>query len=134
MRTDFQTLASRVPGFSQKYTYSDFAESFTLYSSRVFDYSHEVADSAVFVPLGDLFNHSFDPNLYYETHADGFYAYANRNISLDEELSISYGYSKTNAALFSHYGFTSEQAKHRYSFSFVANFNSSKKDELQAQK
>ena len=57
------------------------------------------------VPYLDLFNHVNDNNTYYyyDDRRDGFVLYAIRDISKNEEVTVSYG-SHHNLYLFTAYG------------------------------
>ena len=87
-------------------TFDDFKETFQLVISRNLGCRESIfPEIDSMVPYLDLFNHVNDNNTYYyyDDRRDGFVLYAIRDISKNEEVTVSYG-SHHNLYLFTAYG------------------------------
>ena len=105
------------PNLPLMITFDDFKETFQIVISRNFGCRESIfPEIDSMMPYLDLFNHVNDNNTYYyyDDRRDGFVLYAIRDISKNEEVTVSYG-SHHNLYLFTAYGFTLKNNKFKSS-------------------
>ncbi len=103
---DYHVLSQTIPHFNKYCSLQKFFELRTIIGSRNFGLWIDGTKQATMVPLGDMLNHSSDPDVkwYFEDSVDGFVMNSVKKIPAHHEITDSYG-TKCNRSYLIFYGF-----------------------------
>ena len=103
---DFNVLCNCSPTFKANFTFLDFVNMRTIVGSRNFGITINNIRRSAMVPLADMFNHDYPPNVTwaFNDETNCFEMISNQNILANTEINDSYG-NKCNSKLLLFYGF-----------------------------
>ncbi len=109
---DHTVLSQIIPHFHKYCSLQKFIELRTIIGSRNFGLWIDGIKQATMVPLGDMLNHSSEPDVkwYFEDSVNGFVMNSVRKISAHQEITDSYGI-KCNRSYLIFYGFALDDDK-----------------------
>jgi len=109
---DYNVLVQTIPHFKRYCSLQKFMELRTIIGSRNFGLWIDGTKQATMVPLGDMLNHSSEPDVKwsFEEAKDGFVMNSVKTISSHQEITDSYG-TKCNRSYLIFYGFALEDDK-----------------------
>ena len=109
---DYNVLVNTIPHFKRYCSLQKFMELRTIIGSRNFGLWIDGTKQATMVPLGDMLNHSSEPDVKwsFEEAKDGFVMNSVKTISAHREITDSYG-TKCNRSYLIFYGFALEDDK-----------------------
>jgi len=109
---DYNVLVQTIPHFNRYCSLQKFIELRTIIGSRNFGLWIDGNKQATMVPLGDMLNHSSEPDVkwYFEESVDGFVMNSIKTIPAHHEITDSYG-TKCNRSYLIFYGFTLDDDK-----------------------
>jgi hypothetical protein len=109
---DYHRLSQIIPQFSSYCSLQKYFELRTIIGSRNFGLWIDGKKEATMVPLGDMLNHSSEPDVkwYFEDDVNGFVMNSIKSIPAHREITDSYG-SKCNRSYLIFYGFALEDDK-----------------------